>query len=381
MTHKPPPDPALLDLFRAELETHLATLSAGVLSLEGVSSDPKNLESLMRAAHSIKGAAKIVGFDAAVQVSHQMEDCFVAAQRGQIALTSDSVDVLLRGVDALGRLGTSADAAEDDSGLTPAELEQLVAEIAAVRSGRPPVAERPATPASLPTTVPAAAAAVSQAAVHEFVSEAKEHLADVVQDLLALEQGPSESSAERIDRLFRAMHSVKGGAGFVGCQVIEELAHAMENVLEEFRQTGKTRRTARWSTHCWREPTASRRWWTTPSEATRPMSEISMRRLRQCLAKPFDAQPASPGESQRSGGVQRARRGGRHRLAACATTAVPAGAARAGSFGRQRADSRSAGRPADDAGRRVGAGAEPGAAFDRWRRIRDSSGAAAVWTL
>ena len=79
---------------------------------------------------------------------------------------------------------------------------------------------------------------LSQAAVYEFVSEAKEHLAGVVQDLLALEQRPGEADAERIDRLFRAMHSVKGGAGFVGCQVIEELAHAMENVLEELRQTG-----------------------------------------------------------------------------------------------------------------------------------------------
>ena len=109
MTDRPPPDPALLDLFRAELETHLATLDAGVLSLEKTPDDAKQLESLMRAAHSIKGAAKIVGFDAAVQVSHHLEDCFVAAQRGQIRLTSDSVDVLLRGVDALSRLGTPAD--------------------------------------------------------------------------------------------------------------------------------------------------------------------------------------------------------------------------------------------------------------------------------
>jgi two-component system, chemotaxis family, sensor kinase CheA len=305
MTHKPPPDPALLDLFRAELETHLATLSAGVLSLEGVSSDPKNLESLMRAAHSIKGAAKIVGFDAAVQVSHQMEDCFVAAQRGQIALTSDSVDVLLRGVDALGRLGTSADAAEDDSSLTPAALEQLIAEIAAVRSGRLPVAERPATPASPPITVPAAAA-VSQAAVHDFVSEAKEHLATVVQDLLALEQGPSESSAERIDRLFRAMHSVKGGAGFVGCQVIEELAHAMENVLEEFRQTGRTPPD---STVVDALLAGTDRIQTLVDDAERSNeADVGdlVRRLRQCLAKPFDGQPVSTGESQRLGGVQRA---------------------------------------------------------------------------
>ena len=57
-----------------------------MLQLEKAPDDPRQLESLMRAAHSIKGAAKIVGFDAAVQVSHHLEDCFVAAQRGQITL-------------------------------------------------------------------------------------------------------------------------------------------------------------------------------------------------------------------------------------------------------------------------------------------------------
>lgn len=74
MTDRSPPDPTLLGLFHAEVKTHLATLSAGVLSLGQTPEDPKQLESLMRAAHSIKGAAKIVGFDAAVQVSHHMED-------------------------------------------------------------------------------------------------------------------------------------------------------------------------------------------------------------------------------------------------------------------------------------------------------------------
>jgi two-component system chemotaxis sensor kinase CheA len=72
--------------------------------------------------------------------------------------------------------------------------------------------------------------------IYEFVGEAKEHLANVSDDLLALEQGKDESSRYRIDRLFRALHSVKGGAGFFGCRRVEELAHAMETVFEGMRQ-------------------------------------------------------------------------------------------------------------------------------------------------
>jgi two-component system chemotaxis sensor kinase CheA len=70
----------------------------------------------------------------------------------------------------------------------------------------------------------------------EFVSEAKEHLSGIADDLLALEQHRDGPARDRIDRLFRAVHSVKGGAGFFGCKTIEELAHAMESVLERTRE-------------------------------------------------------------------------------------------------------------------------------------------------
>ena len=62
------------------------------------------LESLMRAAHSLKGAARIVGLEAAVRVAHALEDNFVAAQRGEFAIRTGHVDVMLRAVDLLARI-------------------------------------------------------------------------------------------------------------------------------------------------------------------------------------------------------------------------------------------------------------------------------------
>jgi two-component system chemotaxis sensor kinase CheA len=74
-----------------------------------------------------------------------------------------------------------------------------------------------------------------RALIYEFVSEAKEHLANVADDLLALEQRRDDAPRYRIDRLFRAVHSVKGAAGFFGCQTVESLAHALEAILEDAR--------------------------------------------------------------------------------------------------------------------------------------------------
>jgi len=96
---------SMMDLFRMEADTQVAILNENILVLENNPSSPAELESLMRAAHSLKGAARIVGLDAAVRVAHVMEDCFVAAQAGSIALDSpDKIDVMLRAIDLLAQI-------------------------------------------------------------------------------------------------------------------------------------------------------------------------------------------------------------------------------------------------------------------------------------
>lgn len=92
---------SMLELFRVEAETQAGVLTSGLLELERGTGTPQQLEALMRAAHSLKGASRIVSFTVAVQVAHAMEDCFVAAQRGKLTLQQVHIDELLRGVDFL----------------------------------------------------------------------------------------------------------------------------------------------------------------------------------------------------------------------------------------------------------------------------------------
>src|SRR5688572_5853020 len=92
---------SMLELFRVEAENQTAVLNSGLLEMEREPGAVHPLEALMRAAHSLKGAARIVNLEAAVRVAHAMEDCFVAAQKGNIALRQKEIDVLFRGVDLL----------------------------------------------------------------------------------------------------------------------------------------------------------------------------------------------------------------------------------------------------------------------------------------
>ncbi len=133
------------DLFRLEAETQVAVLTSGLLALERDATDPRQLEELMRAAHSLKGAARIVGLDAAVRVAHHMEDCFVAAQEGKLTLGRAQTDRLLQGVDLLTRF---AQTPESDLGVwegaRSGEITAFVAGLTAVLRGEPAAAPVPA---------------------------------------------------------------------------------------------------------------------------------------------------------------------------------------------------------------------------------------------
>jgi chemotaxis protein histidine kinase CheA len=158
-------DLPLIDLFRAEVETHAEVLSAALLALERSPGDTSRLDEMMRAAHSIKGAARVVGVEPAVSVAHVMEDCFVAAQKGNLTLSPADIDVLLRGVDLLGKISDAtkdpkADLASEFAALVKALVAELKAMLAA--EGKPAVsaaaAQAPAT-----STRPQDEAAISEA--------------------------------------------------------------------------------------------------------------------------------------------------------------------------------------------------------------------------
>jgi|GEM_PF-54773 len=97
-------DPSLLELFRNEVEGQTHILSEALLALEQDATENAHLEAAMRAAHSIKGAARMVGVEPTVHLAHVMEDVFVAAQEGKLVLNDVQMDAILLGVDIIREL-------------------------------------------------------------------------------------------------------------------------------------------------------------------------------------------------------------------------------------------------------------------------------------
>jgi two-component system sensor histidine kinase and response regulator WspE len=144
---------SMLDLFRLEAEEQVQALTAGLLALERTPAAAQELEACMRAAHSLKGAARIVGLTAGVGIAHALEDCFVAAQAGRLHLAPVHFDLLLRGVDLLNRI-SDAPAASGPGGVDgPVEdVDAFLGELQAAIERPPQIVPLRAMEASAPVT-------------------------------------------------------------------------------------------------------------------------------------------------------------------------------------------------------------------------------------
>ncbi|MCB1135767.1 MAG: Hpt domain-containing protein, partial [Chlamydiia bacterium] len=71
--------------------------------------------------------------------------------------------------------------------------------------------------------------------IQSFVEEANEHLEGIESDLLTLESSQGQVEYEVVNRIFRAMHTIKGSSSFLDFVRIPELAHASEEVLSLIR--------------------------------------------------------------------------------------------------------------------------------------------------
>ena len=69
-----------------------------------------------------------------------------------------------------------------------------------------------------------------------FLVESREHLEDIENDLLTIESQGENTDPDLVNRVFRAIHTIKGAAGFFGLIRIKELSHVMEHLLDRIRK-------------------------------------------------------------------------------------------------------------------------------------------------
>lgn len=101
-------DKELRELFKIESYEHLQVLSDGLLKLEKEPKDALLLAELFRQAHSLKGAARMVGAADIEFVAHKFEDILGAAKNNEKILSSEAIDLLYRNIDSIRKLVNEA---------------------------------------------------------------------------------------------------------------------------------------------------------------------------------------------------------------------------------------------------------------------------------
>ncbi|WP_448133591.1 chemotaxis protein CheA [Stenotrophomonas rhizophila] len=119
--------------FFEESREGLDAMEAGLLALESGQQDPEIINSVFRAAHSIKGGAGTFGFDAIAALTHVLETLLDELRAGKRALEATAVDAMLSSVDVLRALLREA---EHGQPADPQAVAAIKARLEAVLSGQ-----------------------------------------------------------------------------------------------------------------------------------------------------------------------------------------------------------------------------------------------------
>ncbi len=250
-------DSLLLELFREEVRTNVQTLNDGLVALEQDPSDVRQIEPLMRAAHSVKGAARVVNIDAAVTLAHAAEDCLVSAQEGRITLAASDIDLLLKVADLLAGIAESAGPNLPQwLAQSGGEIDTLSLTLIERSQGKKSDSSVLETAGGVGKLVEAGVvresplmfdAAIEADLSHSFepsplldlFRDETQTSAEILRDgLTGLEQ--ESSNTELFEPLIRAAQSVKSAARVVNVQLAVELANFIEAKLERVRKSEVT---------------------------------------------------------------------------------------------------------------------------------------------
>lgn len=240
------PNQESIELFLQEASENLQYLREYSGLLQESQTKPEDLEKLYIASHTLAGTSASYGFPEFSEVAAKMAHIFHYAMNAALTpdmhgplteFLSDAISVLEFDLLQIGSSGaeTSADIAAFKQryafafpAAPPPETESDMA-AGSLGVGEPIPAVFPG--ASFVDRLPQDGE-VPDEVLEFFIPEAEEHLQAVTECLLALEGHPN---ADDINRLFRAMHTVKGSAAQVGLHRFSAVAHRVEDLIGRLR--------------------------------------------------------------------------------------------------------------------------------------------------
>ncbi len=219
-------DRELVEIFLEESRDLFAQVEETVQRWEDQPEDTEALGQLHRSLHTLKGGARLAGFENIGTLAHSLETLFADAAAGRVAADDGFFDVLHAALDRISDLIEGARAGAEQP---PAE--GVLQEIRNLE--REPAPQPPATLVARTQPAPPAARA-DDGLLDVFLEEAGEILGTTEGLLHDWREQPDDD--RRIGELQRALHTLKGGARMAGVQPVADLSHALETMVMAVRE-------------------------------------------------------------------------------------------------------------------------------------------------
>ena len=129
-----------LGVFLDEAREQLELLETNILEMERGDTSTEILQVLFRAAHTVKGSSRAMGFLVVGDLTHHMEDILDNLRNGRQTATTETVDVLLKCLDTLTVLIDEVASAGENSDTHSADVNALIARLEALANGAPAAA-------------------------------------------------------------------------------------------------------------------------------------------------------------------------------------------------------------------------------------------------
>jgi two-component system chemotaxis sensor kinase CheA len=140
--------------FLIEADELIASLDTNLVALESAPKDLELLNTIFRAAHTIKGTSSFLGFEQVTELTHKMEDILNRLRKAELEVTPEIMDLLLESLDILKELLENVRNHRNEH----LDLDEIIARLVAANQGQEVAAE--------PTPQPVASGAVETASAH-----------------------------------------------------------------------------------------------------------------------------------------------------------------------------------------------------------------------
>ena len=215
----------LFEIFKLECDEHIQKLNSGILTLEENPDNVGLIGEILRDAHSLKGAARMIDFKSIEDISHNLETILGKIKKGEIKLSTEIANLIFNSLENISEIVKiiSQGGREDE-----VDISSLIEQLKKASKGEP--FSKPSAKKNKPDETPRLSPLSEDGIdMNLFMEETTDSYQNLINSLIKIEKSPDNKKA--IEIAYNQIHALKGSARMIKHSKMDSLSLAMEQIL------------------------------------------------------------------------------------------------------------------------------------------------------